>query len=85
MQEPPFVSFSIVSRVFERPVLAAPNCSDVKRAGVEGQLAVDREPVDLVGHVGAGQADVVQAEVRVAELAVARARSRGRARPPASR
>ncbi len=30
MQEPPFVSFSIVSRVFERAVLAAPNCSDVK-------------------------------------------------------
>ena len=29
MQDPPFVSFSIVSRVFERAVLAAPNCSEV--------------------------------------------------------
>ena len=28
MQEPPFVSFSIVSRVLERPVNPAPNCND---------------------------------------------------------
>ena len=30
MQDPPLVSFSMVSRVFERPVAAAPNCSEVK-------------------------------------------------------
>ncbi len=29
MQDPPLVSFSMVSRVFERPVAAAPNCSEV--------------------------------------------------------
>ena len=85
MQEPPLVSFSMVSRVFERPVARGAELQRGERAGLELQLAVDREPLDLVGHVGAGQADVMQAEVVVAELAVAERRRRGRGRPRAAR
>ena len=85
MQEPPLVSFSIVSRVFERPVARGAELQRRERAGIERQLAVDRKPLDLVGHVGARQADVVQAEVVVAELAGWRARRRGRGRPRAAR
>ena len=83
MQEPPLVSFSIVSRVFERPVAAAPNCSEVNAPESNSSSPLDREPVDLVGHVGARQADVVQAEIAVAELAGSESAS-ARSRPSSS-
>ena len=81
--EPPFVSFSIVLRTFVRSVAATPNCSELPRAIVELELAVERETGHLIGHVGARQADVVQSEVRVAELAVLAAPLHSRGRPRA--
>jgi hypothetical protein len=71
MQDPPFVSFSTVSRCLERAVPAAPKRSDVNPDRTS--VAVDRKTVDLVLNVGAGQADVVQPEVVVAELRFASA------------
>ena len=83
MQEPPLVSFSTVSRVFERPVAAAPNCSERERAGIELQLAIHRESRRPrrsrrfpTGRCSAGRS-------RRRRAPGSRARRRGRARPRA--